>query len=319
MNDSKYLQSLIDVGGEITIPSINPATGDNFYIITEALVLRSGDHVIIDGCILQLADGVYSNIFISEGAWDENPAEVTDISITAINGGRLDGGKPNGLTEKTEKKDGRPPVLRNSFILFNNVSNFKLTSLKLTELRYWAITLYYCSDGVIEDIEFKASNNVPNQDGIDLRRGCHDIVINNITGSTGDDTVALTGLLTENPTHFYLKDKSQDIYNVTITNISAEVTGGHSIVRLLCHDGIKMYSIKVSNVYDRLIDTRLTRNQGAIRIGDVNYWHIKPAEAGDMYDITVSDVTTNAVIPVKIYEKIAGEEYVKVSNINVVK
>ncbi len=76
-----------------------------------------------------------------------------------------------------------------------------------------------------------------------------------------------------------------------------------------------MYSIKVSNIYDRLIDTKLTRNQGAVRIGDRNYWTIRPAQAGDMNDITVSNVKTNAVIPIKIHESIGGDEYIKVSGI----
>ena len=34
-----------------------------------------------------------------------------------------------------------------------------------------------------------------NQDGLDLRQGCHDIAIENITGYTGDDLVALTDIV----------------------------------------------------------------------------------------------------------------------------
>ena len=105
--------------------------------------------------------------------------------------------------------------------------------------------------------------------------------------------------------NFTIEGAPNDIHNVTVDNISTEVTGGHSIVRLLCHDGIRMYSIRVSNVYDRLIDTRLTKCKAAVRIGDANYWSVNPAKAGDMYDITVSGVTTNAAEAVIIYDKIA--------------
>ena len=35
---------------------------------------------------------------------------------------------------------------------------------------------------------------VKNADGVDLRQGCHDIVIENLTGFTEDDSVALTAL-----------------------------------------------------------------------------------------------------------------------------
>ncbi|MCI8387333.1 MAG: hypothetical protein HFE63_02560 [Clostridiales bacterium] len=305
MVDTKYIQGLVDAGRDVVIQAVNPATGENVYNISEAIVLRSGTHITLDGCILRLADGVYTNVFISEGAYD-TPDEITDISIVGINGATLSGGEPNGLTEKTANKDGLPAVTKNTMIFFRNVHGFKISGLRISDPRYWGITLIYTSDGIVENIEFKAANNVPNQDGIDLRRGCHDIEINNITGSTGDDTVALTALFNKASEKYNIMNASPDIYNVKISNISAEVTGGHGIIRLLCQDGIKMHDISISNVYDRLIDTKLTRCQAAVRLGDMRYWTISQSEVGDMYDITIDGVTTNAPIAVKQQYEIPG-------------
>ncbi len=294
-NDNAYLQSLLDKGGEVTIPAINPATGTNQYDIAEPLVLTSGTHVTLDGCVLRLCDGVYSNIFLSKGAWDEGSDELlTDISIVGKNGATLDGGEFNGLTEKTAYKDGRPGILNNTFILFVRVCGFRVSGLKFCRPRYWNVTFAYSSYGVIKDIEFDSANNAPNQDGIDLRVGCHDVLIENISGSTGDDTVALTGIFGRFETSIEVKWLSPDIYNVRIKNIDAEVTGGHGIVRLLCHDGVKLHDVEIADIYDRLIDTKRKQCIAAVRIGDVSYWHSRPATPDEMYNISIANLTTNA-------------------------
>lgn len=299
--DSEYLQSLIDKGGEIRIV---PKPDGTPYEIDRPLVLSDGCGVILDGCTLRLCDNVYSNIFISRGAWDDEPHEVYDLSIIGLNGAKLDGGNPNGLTEKTAHIDGRPDIRRNTFILFRNVRQFRLSGLRLENPRYWGMTFYYCSDGDITDIEFCARNNMPNQDGIDLRRGCHDITISRICGSTGDDTVALTALRTVSERCFDIKSKPDDIHDVRISGVNVDVTGGHGIIRLLCHDTIRLYNVDISEIYDRHIDGGDVVNQAAVRLGDERYWTISPAEPGDMSKISINDVTTNAKPAVRIHGEI---------------
>ena len=316
MTDREYLQSLLDASDDVVFPAVNPRTGDNVYVIDTPLVLDSHKHVTLDGCVLQLAEDVFANVFISRGAWEIDPAPLTDIRILGKNGATLDGGlKDNGLHEKTAFKDGRPAVLHNTFILLRHVDGFTVDGLRLINPRYWGMTYYYCWNGVITNIEFEAADNVPNQDGIDLRIGCHDIVIENITGSTGDDTVALTALGGTGDGKFAVAYLCRDIYNVSIRNVSAEVTGGHGIIRLLCHDTIKVHDVLIENIYDRAIDTHGKACYAAIRIGDVNYFSVKRAEPGDLYNITVRNVTTCAQMAVKTFGELEGyteENVVKV-------
>lgn len=300
MTDREYLQSLLDRAGRVVIPAKNPATGKSVYVIDEALVVRSHSRILVDSCTIRLADGVYSNIFTTPGAWDEAaPPRTVDVILEGRGSATLDGGSPNGLTERTAGRDGLPPVRRNTLVLFRNLDAFRVSGLHILNPRYWGMTFYYAAHGEITDIRFTAANNVPNQDGIDLRIGCHDIAIRDITGSTGDDSVALTALRCRGDLAFAVPGESMDVYAVTIEHIHTEVTGGHGIVRLLCHDGVKMHDITVRDVYDRLIDTRRTRCQAAVRIGDVNYWAERPAKAEEMYGITVDGVTTNAPVAVK--------------------
>ncbi len=316
MTDTAYLQSLLDAADEVVFPAVNPRTGDNVYVIDTPLVLDSHKHVTLDGCVLRLADDVFANAFISRGAWEIDPAPLTDIRILGKNGATLDGGtRDNGLHEKTAFKEGRPAVLHNTFLLLRHVDGFTVDGLRLINPRYWCMTFYYCWNGAITNIDFEAADNVPNQDGIDLRVGCHDIVIENITGSTGDDTVALTALGGTGDGKFAVAHLPRHIYNVTIRNVSAEVTGGHGIIRLLCHDTIQVHDILIENIYDRSIDTGGKVCQAAIRIGDVNYFTVKRAEPGDLKNITVRNVTTRARLAVKTFGEIEGyseENVVKV-------
>ncbi len=295
MTDNQFLQDLLDKGGEVVFPSVNPNNGTNLYEITEPLVLKSNTSVTLDGCVLRLKDGVFSNVFITEGAWEANPVTTRNVEIIGKNGSLIDGGEPNGLTERNAKEMGMP-IFHNNFILFFNVDGFKVTNLKFQNPRHWNLNFYHCCNGTISDINFNSANNVRNQDGIDLRRGCHHILIENITGSTGDDTVALTALDGFENHIFNLEGADPDVHDIIIRNIKTDVTGGHGIIRLLCHDGIKMYNIEVRDVYDTHIDNpEAKKNIGAVRIGDVDYWKETPCKVGEMHDIIVDGVTTNTV------------------------
>lgn len=307
MTDREYLQSLLDAAGEIVFPPRNPANGAGEYVLDAPLIVRSHSRITLDGCTLRLADGVYSNIFTTPGAWNGElshggdgsiPEKTTDVTICGKNGATLDGGQPNDLREATSNRDGRPHVLHNTLLLFRNIENFAVLDLNLIRLRYWGMTFYYAAHGEIRNIRFSAENNVPNQDGIDLRIGCHSIRIENLRGSTGDDTVALTALGGRTAGLFRIPGESPDIYDVTIQNVRTEVTGGHGIVRLLNHDGVRLHDITVRDIYDCLIDTRLTQCQAAVRIGDVRYWSVRPALPEETHDILVDGVTTNARVPV---------------------
>ncbi|MDD4019529.1 MAG: hypothetical protein PHV28_16490 [Kiritimatiellae bacterium] len=92
-----------------------------------------------------------------------------------------------------------------------------------------------------------------------MRKGCHHIVIRDVFGVTGDDSVALTGLRSSVDGsvtgRMHVGDAypaaSDDIHDVIIRNVRTFVAGGHHTVRLLNHDGIKLYNISVSDVVDQ--------------------------------------------------------------------
>jgi hypothetical protein len=131
-----------------------------------------------------------------------------------------------------------------------------------------------------------------NQDGVDIRIGCEYITVENITGITGDDTVALTALPRD--TYFegmlHVEGKSIDIHDITVRNIISS-THGCGIVRLLCEHGAREYNIKISDI----TDTGETIGGSAVLIGISDPVLAKePHKMGDFKNIFISNVTTSS-------------------------
>ena len=169
-------------------------------------------------------------------------------------------------------------------ILLANVEDFSISNLHLKDYHCWAISLEACSNGRIEKIDFDAYMhkeidgmimNMENQDGIDIRNGCHHIVISDITGHTGDDVIALTAIarpdyrpggIVKN-THVMHNDwtkREKDIHDIIIRNVVA-----HSYlcftVRLLPALS-RIYNV----IIDGVIDTSpaIKPTTGTLLLGD---------------------------------------------------
>ena len=171
-------------------------------------------------------------------------------------------------------------------ILFANVERFSISNLRIVESHGWGVSCENCAYGRIEKLDFDAKMarfidgmlmNTENQDGVDLRNGCHDIVVSDITGGTGDDLIALTAiagktyhksgaLRTTHVMHSDWTKRSKDIYNIIIRNVVGYSKGNvcHHIL-MLPANGARIYNI----VVDGLIDTAPAdcRDSGGIKLG----------------------------------------------------
>jgi len=311
-NGTEYITDLIAkavAGGNRTVT----VTGN--YQIEREIRLPSNFTLILDDCHLTLADGVYSNIFVNENCDTEigRTQEGADRNIKLIGKGKaiLDGGNYNGLCEKNAGKDGRPPMWKNNTLLFGNVDGFEVRGIEFHNQRWWALNFIHCRNGVIADIVSKACDlaidtetgnfyhgllrgkykevYVYNADCVDIRCGCHDILIENISGFTEDDTVALTALPGRMEKAFALHGASDDIYNITVKNVRS---GAYCTnVRLLNQGGPKLHDILIDGVYDTSAECpHLDRGIYAVRIGDTRlYGDTQPTE-DDTYNITVKNV-----------------------------
>jgi len=302
--DAQRIQQAVDAAvagnGHVIIPRNNKNNSSQIWLLDEAIRLPSNITVELDGCHLKLSDRCRDNFFRSANCGiDISPIEPSQhIHIHGRNGAILEGaahpratgdaakilgertyGTDAGIDGESQQGD-----WRNIGILFASVSNFSIQNIHMIDSHCWAISMEYCSHGVMRDLSFASygykiidgtRETILNQDGLDLRHGCHDILIENISGETGDDLIALTAI--PNPdrqagntssTMISADHKSTfpGIHNIIIRNVHGHCAGGHHIVRLLNTRGLPMDNI----IVDGLIDTSYAPYQSrvALKIGD---------------------------------------------------
>lgn len=290
------------------------ATISGNWIIDTAVRIPSNFTLILEDCHLRLSNGCYSNIFVNEHHETEigKTMEGTDSNISIIGRGKaiLDGGEYNGLSERTHMQNGLPPVWKNNLILFTNVNGFQIKGISCRNQRWWALNFVYCSNGYLGNIDVCANDTaidaegnvyhglkhskykeilVKNADGIDIRQGCHHIVIENITGFTEDDSIALTGLNWHMERAFAVHGLSSDICHIEIRNIATSAFCTN--VRLLNQGDIKLHDILVDGVYDTSKDSpHMERGLYAVRVGDTSMYGTRHATSDETYNITIKNV-----------------------------
>lgn len=302
--DSASIQNAIDAAagpGEdhvVIIPRVNARSGGEGWEIGKTILLPSEITVILDGCRLRLADGVFENVFRNrnvytpEGLTDEG--EQHGIRILGRNGATLDGGRDNGVREQAYRFGRGPHPRTGNLILLTNVRDYEIEGLRCVNLRYWAINQIACRGGRIRHISFMNGDLHPNQDGINVRIGCSDLVVEDVTGRTGDDVVALSafpGAYDRRKGDYALLPygRDPDIRDVTVRNVCANTR--QTVVALRNSDGAKISRVTIENVTDCGGEYE---PWGIVRLGENNYYRTRPSRLGEMSRITVRGVRSRA-------------------------
>lgn len=300
-----------DGSRRIVIPRYNERTGEDRWVIDGYVRLPSDFEVVLDGCYMVMADDVVGGFFCSETLFTLDAQDLSkrlkNIKILGKHGAVLDGGKPTALNETTQLKLG-VPVRMNHPISFMNVEGFAVENLEIRNQRYWGMRFEFCSHGVIRDIYFDIKRDRFNQDGINLRNGCNNILIENISGQTGDDMIALSAIDHDNPCVFgqeystIVKGHDWDIHDVTIRNVSgAAIT--HPLVALRNHNGAKMYNVTIENLEDtsqiRPVEIYDGWPRYALVTVGVKWYYREKAQPGDTYNIKVKGLhATHSLSPI---------------------
>ena len=310
----------------VTIPKNNERTGKNEWVISETIYLPDDIEIIIDNAFLVLADGVYANMFANEKVKEEGERTLSDeqknITIRGIGEACLSGGNYNGLSESTSLKNGLPHISKNTMILMVNVRNLTVENIRIEKQRWWGMTNVCVRDSVFRNINFCADlsridengvhyeNELPgnyketyikNADGLDLRVGCNNILIENITGFTEDDSVALTALGGfETKLGYLVSGKDKDIHDVKIRNVATDCYIC-SNVRLLNENGNKIYNIDIDGVTD-MRRRKEYKSQYNVRIGDSAdaYVSTRHSVMGEIYNISIKNVYGNGTYAVSM-------------------
>ncbi len=214
----------------VRIPRQN-ANGTNIWKLDEAILLPGDMTVMLDNCTIQLSDSCRDNMFRSDnvGAGIENPVWSKNIHLVGVGKVVLkgadnprstgDSGRQLTLDPDAERKKGnwrisygtdaaRPDRKqtgdwRNIMILIAQVDGFSLKNVRIENSHAWAVSFERTHNAELSDIFLYNPEEIGiggktvkvfNKDGIDLRQGCKNFRLNNISGFTGDDFIALSSL-----------------------------------------------------------------------------------------------------------------------------
>lgn len=294
-DDAEAIQGAVDraaaQGGTAVVPTVNVRTGQEGWLIRRAVLLPDNARVLLDGSRLTLAEGAMDNFFRSANAFSGEARELHGIHIRGRAGAVLAGGPPNGLCEATSLKDGRPHVRRNCPILLANVRDFAIEGLEIRDQQYWGVCLEYCSHGRLASLRFVAHHDRNNQDGIDLRDGCHHILIEGISGQTGDDMIALSAI--DATPRSAVGIGSPDIHDIKIRNVTGAAQN-HPLLALRNHNGSRLYAIRATGLRDTPFEEPARGDDqpryGLVRIGNNHYFSSRPSEMGETADIVLRDL-----------------------------
>ncbi|MDA3926155.1 MAG: hypothetical protein PF904_15775 [Kiritimatiellae bacterium] len=288
---------------EVVIPENNQRTGQDIWLIDRAILLPSNLRLVLDDCLVRLSPGTQDNIIRNTGTMEIPMVANTNITIVGQGNAVLSGG-----TEVHFDPPGDKSGWRTIGILLYNTQNFDLKSFTMEETQAWAISMENgCAYGSVSNITFSNTTPYINQDGVDVRKGCHHITIQDIFGITGDDSVALTGLRSSLDgsvtSRMQVGDAypaaSDDIHDIIVRNVRTYMVGGNHTVRLLNHDGIKLYNISISDVYDLSVSGQV-RAAAGLKIGDVNYSTLALNQLGETYNIFATNINSRATSVVLI-------------------
>ena len=233
-SDTERIQAAINAAkgtsGKVIIPADN-SNGTHLWKIDHALLLPSDLTVILDNCTLRLSDESRDNMFRSDNVGEgiTQPTWNRNIHLVGVGQVRLQGalnprstgdsGRQLTLDTDAAKKAGNWRVSygsdagkadqkqtgdwRNILILMAYVDGFTLTNVSIENTHGWSVSFERTLHAEItqiridnrEELDINGKTvSVANKDGINLRQGCKYFRIDNISGYTGDDFIALSNL-----------------------------------------------------------------------------------------------------------------------------
>lgn len=296
--DAQTIQNAVDAASLrgincVVIPRWNVRTQCAAWHMEKAVKVPSYMTIVFLNSYLRQVDFTYENMFTNTQAYEHEgrcmAREEHDLTFTGIGDAVLDGGEPNGLLEKTCFLNGFPDKRYNATVLFNNVRNLVLEDFQIRQSRWYGTYFIHCDTVRVSNLDFDNLETCSNRDGVDVRQGCHNILVENITGFTGDDTVAFNNLGNDGNDGRYVPGKDMNTTNVVIRNVKADARRWF-VVRLLDQDRHLEQNFVLDTIMDSSQPEYKKRSGATVMIGSHEYHYKVPGELGDMAHLTLRDI-----------------------------
>jgi len=248
------------------------------WVRNSAILLPDNCWLYLKDAELKLADGVFDNLVRNEGivvnpdpyglATQLNPTYNVRVFGNNMAMCKLTGNLDNPYTAPRPQATDTTPVpwvgddygWRTVLLLLANTKDYKIHDLHFNKSTCWNISQEHgCDNFEVYNLDF--SSYAKNGDGIDMRVGCSNGRVHDISGITADDMVAMTALQgyetswPNNENIFSMQvggylDRGfgTDIHDIEVSRIGGK--GFFNGVRVLCSGGSQAYNIAIDDVTD---------------------------------------------------------------------
>ncbi len=287
--DGETIQNALNAaaaaGVKLVIPRMNVRAGQMRWDVEKTILLPENAQVELWDAHLRQTDFSYCNLFANqEGA--------NHIRICGVGNALIDTGKPNGLKLKTAGKLGFGPITDNATFCFRNVRGLEIRDVKIHQSRWYSIYCIGCTYGQIRDVDLFAPPIFPDIAGIQLRSGCQDLRIENITGLSGEDMILIATQGCDAPV-------DRKICNIHIRNILANPSRCY-LVNILSHDGGCVENVLAETLLDNSLAEQKKQPSATVRIGNSTGYYETPGTQDSIRNITVRDLNGRGASTVEL-------------------
>jgi hypothetical protein len=287
-------------GRKVVIPAIDRVTNTGVWKIDSAILLPSDFTLVLDNCTLKLSDLCRDNFIRTANLKVGQPSLETyhNVHIIGIGNVLLEGADHPRATGDCFKQlsttnssfyysygtdEGKSGVNQYGGWLNHGINivetvGFSIENIKLKNYHGHGIIVARSSNGVMRGISFDACGHIfidgekhliKNQDGFGIRQGCHDILIENCTGNTGDDFLMIgeyfnddasfaTGMEnTVSPCGDNYRGEEDDTYNIICRDIYGVNAFGWKLIKLMSSGKQKQYNFIFSDMVAS-VDSRIS-------------------------------------------------------------
>ena len=276
--DVVSIQNAIDTASQngvnkVVIPRYNKRADSNVWVIGATIRVPADMMLVLDNCRLERAEG-FTGVMFANSLFDTED-------------GKLIAGEQTNI-----RILGKGQAVLCGTVQLHNVRNFTVEGFRVENHSGNALALMYCAYGKVCNIDFAGDQTAEDQNGVELRSGCHDVTVENITGVVGGNVVTLVAEAgPELEVAAHVMGLVVDVRNIIVKNIKATCCG--SLVKQYNQDGRLLYNILIESVEDTSADYSENRPFSAVSIGDPDAKpNVRAALPGETKNITVRNVFT---------------------------
>ena len=282
-NDAETLQNALDgaAGKCLVIPRYNARTGGNIWTIDKTLRIPADTTLVLLDAHLQLVDFTYCNLLT-------NAPGAKNIRIVGVGSATVDSGSFNGLKAKNADTLGFGPITDNALLLFTGVAGLTVEHLHLVQNRWYCILCLGCTNGHLADLDICAHPKFPDMGGIRIHSGCRELLVENITGLTGEDTVLIAAGAEDDR---LLIPECTDISHIRVRTVKVNASRSN-ILSIKAHDGRQIHDIFAETLLDCSLPEQKKLPFATALVGDT--------DSENLHHISIRDLNGRSAATVQL-------------------